>query len=81
MGVMEDLLPNYTFFNWVRGPVGTGFDRFAPSNIFPCRDGWVIIAAPTDGPFRKLARCMGKPEAEGRRAVVNVPIVGRIPML
>lgn len=62
MGVMEDLLPNYTFFDWVRGPVGTGFDRFAPSNIFPCRDGWVIIAAPTDGPFRNLARCMGKPE-------------------
>ena len=62
MGVMEDLLPNYTFFDWVRGPVGTGFDRFAPSNIFPCRDGWVIIAAPTNGPFRNLARCMGKPE-------------------
>lgn len=63
MGVMEDLLPVYTFFNAVRGPVGTGFDRFAPSNIYPCRDGgWVLIAAPTDGPFRKLARRMGKPE-------------------
>jgi succinyl-CoA--D-citramalate CoA-transferase len=62
MGVMEDLLPVYKFFSAVRGPVGTGFDRFAPSNIYPCRDGWVLIAAATDGPFRKLARCMGKPE-------------------
>ena len=63
MGVLEDLLPMYTFFNAVRGPVGTGFDRFAPSNIFPCRDeGWVLIAAATDGPFRRLARCMGRPE-------------------
>ncbi len=63
MGVMEDVIPVYNFFNAVRGPAGTGFDRFAPSNIYACRDGgWVLIAAPTDGPFRKLARRMGKPE-------------------
>jgi len=63
MGVMEDVIPVYNFFNVVRGPVGTGFDRFAPSNIYPCRDGdWVLIAAPPDGLFRKLAMRMGKPE-------------------
>ncbi len=63
LGVIEDLLPTYQFFNTVRGPVGTGFDRFAPSNIYPTRDGgWVLIAAPTDGTFRKLARCLAREE-------------------
>ena len=62
MGVIEDLLPTYQFFNTVRGPVGTGFDRFAPSNIYRCRDGgWVLIAAATDAPFRKLVKVIGNP--------------------
>ena len=61
MGVMEDLLPMFSFFDITRGPVGPGFDRFAPSSIFPTRDaGWVLIAAPTDGPFKKLCHCMGR---------------------
>ncbi len=63
LGVIEDLLPTYKFFDIVRGPVGTGFDRFAPSNIYPSRDGgWVLIAAPTDSTFRRLVQRLGKPE-------------------
>jgi crotonobetainyl-CoA:carnitine CoA-transferase CaiB-like acyl-CoA transferase len=63
LGVIEDLLPTYQFFDKVRGPVGTGFDRFAPSNIYATRDGgWVLIAAPTDNTFKKLARCLGNPQ-------------------
>jgi len=63
MGVMEDLLPMFSFFDITRGPVGPGFDRFAPSSIFPTKDGgWVLIAAPTDGPFKKLCLCMERSE-------------------
>jgi len=61
LGVIEDLLPTLEFFDTVRGPVGTGFDRFAPSNIYPTQNGgWILIAAPTDKLFRKLANCMNQ---------------------
>jgi crotonobetainyl-CoA:carnitine CoA-transferase CaiB-like acyl-CoA transferase len=63
LGVIEDLLPAYQFFDAVRGPVGSGFDRFAPSNVYPTADGsWVLIAAPTDNTFRKFLLVLGRPE-------------------
>lgn len=61
--VMEGALTEYDKTGYVRTRTGTSLPGFAPSNLYPCRDGkWIIIAAQSDKLFQKLCRVMGREE-------------------
>jgi formyl-CoA transferase len=65
--VMESLLPEYSAFGAVREPAGSALPGIAPSNAYPCQDGWVLVAGNGDSIFKRL---MGghRPRRPGRRA-------------
>ena len=57
--VMEGALTEYDKTGHVRTRTGTSLPGFAPSNLYPCRDGkWIIIAAQSDKLFERLCRVM-----------------------
>ena len=59
--VMEGALTEYDKTGHVRTRTGTSLPGFAPSNLYPCRDGkWIIIAAQSDKLFRQLCQVMGR---------------------
>jgi formyl-CoA transferase len=59
---MESLLPEYSVFGAVRGPAGSALPGIAPSNAYPCRDGFVLIAGNGDSIFRRLMELIGRPD-------------------
>lgn len=63
--MMESLIPEYQFGNHIRERTGSYLPGVAPSNIYTCADGMIIIAANQDAIFGRLARVMGQPELAG----------------
>ncbi|MFT4103161.1 MAG: CoA transferase [Burkholderiaceae bacterium] len=57
---MESLLPEYSAFGAVREPAGSALPGIAPSNAYPCRDGWVLIAGNGDSIFQRLMKLIGR---------------------
>jgi formyl-CoA transferase len=57
---MESLLPEYSVFGAVRGPAGSALPGIAPSNAYPCSDGFVLIAGNGDSIFRRLMELIGR---------------------
>ncbi len=57
---MESLLPEYSAFGTVRGPAGSALPGITPSNAYPCKDGWVLVAGNGDSIFRRLMALMGR---------------------
>ena len=51
---MESLLPEYSAFGAVRQPAGSALPGIAPSNAYPCADGWVLVAGNGDSIFKRL---------------------------
>ncbi|MFT3977673.1 MAG: CaiB/BaiF CoA-transferase family protein [Sphingomonas bacterium] len=60
--VMEGLIPEYAAAGHVRTRSGSILKGIAPSNVYPCSDGELLIAANQDAIFRRLATAMGRPE-------------------
>jgi succinyl-CoA--D-citramalate CoA-transferase len=61
--VLEGILTEYERTGFIRTRTGTLLPGFAPSNLYPCRGGqWIVIAANTDGLFRRLCRLMERDE-------------------
>ncbi|MDB5895980.1 MAG: formyl-CoA transferase [Rhodoferax sp.] len=60
--VMESLVPEYSAFGVVREPAGSALPGIAPSNAYPCTDGWVLIAGNGDSIFRRLMEVIGRPD-------------------
>lgn len=60
--VMEGLVPEFAAAGHVRARSGSVLRGIAPSNVYPCRDGELLIAANQDAIFRRLAAAMGQPE-------------------
>ncbi len=58
--VMESLIPEYSAFGVVREPGGSALPGIAPSNAYPCRDGWVLVAGNGDSIFRRLMQAIGR---------------------
>ena len=57
---MESLIPEYQIGGYIRERTGAILPNVAPSNVYPTRDGaMVLIAANQDGIFARLARAMG----------------------
>ena len=60
--VMESLIPEYSAFGAVREAAGSALPGIAPSNAFPCQDGWVLIAGNGDSIFKRLMDTIGRPD-------------------
>jgi formyl-CoA transferase len=59
---MESLLPEYDAQGYVRERSGSALPGIAPSNLYPCRDGHVLIAANADSLFARLMTAIGRPD-------------------
>ena len=57
---MESLLPEYSAFGAIREAAGSALPGIAPSNAYPCSDGWVLIAGNGDSIFQRLMRTIGR---------------------
>jgi succinyl-CoA---D-citramalate CoA-transferase len=62
LALMESLLPEWEVAGYQRERTGSVLPNVAPSNVYPTRDGPVLIAANQDSVFRRLATVMGRPE-------------------
>ena len=58
--VMESLLPEYSAFGVVREAAGSALPGIAPSNAYPCQDGWVLVAGNGDSIFKRLMATIGR---------------------
>ncbi|MFT4243168.1 MAG: CoA transferase [Acidovorax sp.] len=56
---MESLIPEYSAFGAVRNAAGSALPGIAPSNAYPCVDGWVLIAGNGDSIFKRLMDAIG----------------------
>ena len=64
---MESLLPEYALAGHTRQRTGGILPRIAPSGVYPCSDGMVIIGANQDTLFDRLARMIGTDWAQDPR--------------
>ena len=60
--VMESLIPEYSAFGVVREAAGSALPGIAPSNAYPCQDGWVLVAGNGDSIFTRLMDTIGRPD-------------------
>ena len=61
LAMMESTVPEYTEAGFVRERTGSILPGIAPSNVYPCTDGDVLIGANQDKVFERLADAMGEP--------------------
>jgi formyl-CoA transferase len=59
---MESLLPEYGVFGAVREASGGALPGIAPTNGYPCRDGYVIVAGNGDSIFQRLMAAIARPD-------------------
>jgi formyl-CoA transferase len=63
LAMMESLVSEYAVTGYVRERTGAILPNVAPSNVYPTRDGlMLLIAANQDTVFRRLVEAMGEPE-------------------
>ena len=63
LGIMESLIPEYAATGHIRERTGAVLPNVAPSNVYPTRDGLlVLVAANQDTVFARLAVAMGEPD-------------------
>jgi formyl-CoA transferase len=62
LNMMESLVTEFDQLGHVRERSGPILPRIAPSNVYPTRDGIVMIGANQDTVFARLATAMGAPE-------------------
>lgn len=59
--VMESLVPDWQTARYERGRTGSILPGIAPSNVYRCADGDLLIAANQDTVFARLAEAIGEP--------------------
>jgi formyl-CoA transferase len=63
LGMMESLVADYDQTGYVRERTGATLPKIAPSNVYPTKDGqMILVAANQDTVFARLAAAMGQPE-------------------
>jgi formyl-CoA transferase len=63
LGVMENLVTEYDLTGYTRERSGSILPGLAPSNIYPCAEGeMILIGANADRVFERLAAAMARPE-------------------
>src|SRR2546427_629031 len=76
---MESLLPEYSAFGAVREAAGSALPGIAPSNAYPCQDGWVLVAGNGDSIFKRLMATIGRQDlADDPQLADNAGRVARI---
>jgi len=76
---MESLLPEYSAFGAVREPAGSALPGIAPSNAYPCADGWVLVAGNGDSIFKRLMHAIGRDDLGADAALAgNAGRVARV---
>jgi len=61
LAMMESLITDYDQRGVIRERTGAILPKLAPSNVYPTRDGLLLIAANQDTVFARLALAMGEP--------------------
>ncbi len=72
LNMMESLVTEYDQLGHVRERSGPILPRIAPSNVYPTRDGIVMIGANQDTVFARLAAAMQTPALAQRRALSRI---------
>lgn len=62
LSMMESTVPEYTQLDFLRERTGAILPNVAPSNVYPTKDGDMLIAANQDTVFARLCEAMGQPE-------------------
>lgn len=62
LNMMESLITDYDKRGFIRERTGAILPNVAPSNVYPTKDGLVLIAANQDTVFTRLAVAMGEPD-------------------
>ncbi|RMF66310.1 MAG: CoA transferase, partial [Alphaproteobacteria bacterium] len=62
LAMMESTIPEYTEAGFIRERTGSILPKVAPSNVYPTKDGDLLIAANQDTVFRRLCEAMGRLE-------------------
>lgn len=63
LNMMESLITEYDKTGYIRERTGAILPNVAPSNVYPTRDGgMILIAANQDTVFSRLTEAMGRPE-------------------
>ena len=68
---MESLLPEYSAFGAVRGPGGSALPGIAPSNAYPCTDGYVLVAGNGDSIYKRLMTLIGRDDLGNDAALAD----------
>jgi len=74
--VMESLLPEYSAFGTVREAAGSALPGIAPTNAYPCADGYVLVAGNGDSIFRRLMIAIGRDDLAADAGLATNP--GRV---
>ena len=59
--ILDNVVPEYGKFGYVREPAGTRIGYAVPSNVYRSRDGrWMVVAANNDNLWRRLCAAIGR---------------------
>ncbi|MDJ0642182.1 MAG: CoA transferase [Erythrobacter sp.] len=59
LAMMESTVPEYTVTGHIRERTGSILPKIAPSNVYPTRDGSVLVAGNQDSVWKRMAAMMG----------------------
>jgi len=59
---MESLVAEYDGDGYVRERTGSTLPGIAPSNLYPCKEGYVLIAGNADSLYYRLMTAIGRPD-------------------
>ncbi|GMN04269.1 CaiB/BaiF CoA transferase family protein [Erythrobacter sp. MTPC3] len=62
LAMMESTIPEFTVADHIRERTGSILPRVAPSNVYPTKDGSVLVAGNQDSVWKRMATMMGVPE-------------------
>ena len=62
LAMMESTVPEYTVANHIRERTGSILPKVAPSNVYPTKDGSVLVAGNQDSVWKRMATMMGVAE-------------------
>ena len=82
LSVMESLVPEYGVADIVRERSGGALPGIAPTDAYPCSDGWVLIAGNGDSIFKRLMTKIGRTDlAEDPSLARNDGRVAKVEMI
>jgi crotonobetainyl-CoA:carnitine CoA-transferase CaiB-like acyl-CoA transferase len=62
LAMMESTVPEYTVAGHIRERTGSILPKIAPSNVYPTKDGSVLIGGNQDSVWKRMSAMMGMPE-------------------